>query len=173
MELVVAVSENGVIGKNNTLLWNIPEDLKHFYHLTKHQIVIMGRKTLESIGKPLKNRIHIVLTKSKPSDELSNKYQSNPVDGNDIYFIQEVETELDDILKKYSDRKVFVIGGDSVYRQFLPKCNTLHVTKIMKHFDGDCFFSFDETKYVLTEHSEKMYSKEEDCYFQYLHFQRI
>lgn len=125
MNLIVAVDENWGIGKNNDLLISIPEDMKFFRTTTNGKTIIMGRKTLESFpnGNPLKNRENIVLSKNN-----INK---------DVLVFHTIE----DILSYVKNKEdVFVIGGGSIYKQFLPYCNKAYITKISKNFGADIFF---------------------------------
>lgn len=128
MKLIVAVSENWGIGNKNKLLFSIPADMKFFRETTKDSVVIMGRKTLESFPgkKPLKNRVNIVLT----------SHSDYEVDGTLICH------SIDDAIRlanKYK-KEIFVIGGDMVYREFLPYCDTALVTKVHADADADSFF---------------------------------
>jgi dihydrofolate reductase len=123
MNMIVAVNHNGIIGKDNDLLWYIPEDLKHFRKLTLHNIVVMGRKTYESLPNgPLKNRINIVITShpEKYKDTRSNLYFSTCADvGKLIQYIQ-----------SGTNKEVFIIGGSQIYAQFYKECNTIFVTLV-------------------------------------------
>ena len=123
---VAAVSENLVIGKNNSLPWNIPEDLKRFKALTSGSPIIMGRKTYESIGRPLPNRVNIVLTQKgyTSSDEIKIFNNLN----NLLNFCEELDTEI------------FVIGGSEIYKLLEPYCSRLVITHVLEEFDGDAFF---------------------------------
>jgi len=113
---VAAVSENLVIGKNNSLPWNIPEDLKRFKTLTSGSPIIMGRKTYESIGRPLPNRTNIVLTQKGYSSSDKIKVLSN----------------LDNLLNYCEDldNEVFVIGGSEIYKLLEPYCSKLVITHV-------------------------------------------
>ena len=129
MNLIVAVDKNWAIGMNNKLLVSIPQDMKFFRETTKGNVVAMGRKTLESFpgGQPLKNRVNVVLTSDK-------NYQ---VKGTVVvHTIEEMVEEL----KKYEDEEIFVIGGESIYRQLLPYCTTAYITKIDHAYQADTFF---------------------------------
>ena len=123
---VAAVSKNLVIGKNNSLPWNIPEDLKRFKTLTSGSPIIMGRKTYESIGRPLPNRTNIVLTQKGYSSSDKIKVFSN----------------LDNLLNYCEDldNEVFVIGGSEIYKLLEPYCSKLVITHVLKKFDGDAYF---------------------------------
>ena len=116
MNIIVAVDKNWAIGKDNKLLVSIPADMKMFRQETTGKVVVMGRKTLESFpnGLPLKNRTNIVLTGNK-------NYKVK-----DAIIVHTIEELLEEI-KKYPSEEVYCIGGDSVYKQLLPYCDTAHV----------------------------------------------
>jgi dihydrofolate reductase len=122
--LIAACSENRVIGKNGTLIWHIPEDLKRFKKLTSGHIIVMGRKTFESIGKALPGRTNIILTRDK----------NFKADGCLVY------NKISDILELFEKNNIFVIGGGEIYKQFLNKADRIELTLIHKSFEGDTFF---------------------------------
>ncbi|UKJ06411.1 dihydrofolate reductase [Solitalea lacus] len=125
ISIVVAKAENNVIGKNNTLIWHLPADLKYFKLLTTGNTIIMGRKTYDSIGKPLPNRRNIVISRNT---ELN-------IPGCDVV------NSLEEALKITSnENEVFVIGGAEIYKQALTLANTLYVTEVKAGFEGDAFF---------------------------------
>lgn len=128
MNIIVAVDKNWAIGKNNKLMWSIPADMKFFRETTKGNIVIMGRKTLESFpqGQPLKNRVNIVITKN-PDYKVKDAVV--------VHSIDEAIAES----KKY-EGETYVIGGESIYRAMLPYCDTALVTKIDHAYDADTYF---------------------------------
>ena len=129
MNIIVAVDKNWGIGKDNKLLVSIPSDMKFFREETMNKVVVMGRKTLESFpnGLPLKKRMNIVLTKDR-------NYKVK-----DAILVHSVE-ELMEELKKYDSEDIYVIGGDSIYRQLLPYCDVAHVTKIDYAYEADSYF---------------------------------
>ena len=129
MNLIVAVDSNWAIGKENKLLVSIPQDMKFFRETTKGKVVAMGRKTLESFpgGQPLKNRVNVVLTTDK-------NYKVK-----DTVIVHTIE-EMVDELKKYDSEDIFVIGGEQIYRQFLPYCDRAYITKIDYHYEADTHF---------------------------------
>lgn len=129
MNLIVAVDKNWGIGKSNKLLVSIPADMKLFQQETMGKIVVMGRKTLESFpgGMPLVNRTNIVLTQNKD-------YRAKGA-----LVVHNLE-ELLAKLANYPTQDIYVIGGDSVYRQMLPHCDTAHVTKIDFAYEADAYF---------------------------------
>ncbi len=116
MRLIVAVSKNWGIGRENTLLFNLKEDMKHFKRMTTGKVVIMGKNTYLSLPvRPLKDRINIVLSKTALME--------------DCITIRGL-SELFDIIKQFNGDDVFVIGGASIYRMLLPYCDTAFVTKV-------------------------------------------
>lgn len=136
MNLIVAVDKNWAIGMNNKLLVSIPADMKFFRETTVGKVVVMGRKTLESFpgGQPLKKRTNIVLTSDR-------NYRVK-----DAIVVHTID-ELFEELKKYEENDVYVIGGESIYRQLLPYCKVAHVTRINHAYEADTFFpNLDEMK---------------------------
>lgn len=155
MKLIVAVDKNWAIGKNNRLMWSIPADMKFFRETTKGNIVIMGRKTLESFpqSQPLKNRVNIVISKN-PDYKVK-----------DAVVVHSVEEALEEA-KKY-EGETFVIGGESIYRAMLKYCDTALVTKIDHAYDADTYFpSLDENpEWKMTKISEEQTCFDLEYYF--------
>lgn len=146
LNLIVAIDDNYLIGDGDKLPWFISEELQHFKKLTENNIVVMGRKTFESIGKPLVNRINVVLT-SKEIDS-------------DIITVSTIK-ELHQKIRFYQDKfskKIFVIGGLSVYIEFLPFVDEIHISKIKGEYKGDIYFkelkNFDFSKFKLIKATE-------------------
>ena len=161
MNIIVAVDKNWAIGCNNKLLVSIPSDMKFFRETTTGNVVVMGRKTLESFpnGMPLKNRTNIVLTGNRD-------YQ---VKGAIVVHSME---ELLEELKKYNSEQIYVIGGDSVYRQMLPYCDIAHITKIDQVYEADAYFpNLDEMEdwYIAADSDEQTYF---DLEYQFLMYKR-
>ncbi len=131
LKIIVAIGKNREIGKDNKLLWHLPEDLKHFKNLTKNSTVIMGYNTYLSIGRPLPNRKNIVLC-----DKVLN------IDGVEVY------NNLEECLKENND--AYIIGGQSIYEQTLKYVTELHISYIDKEFkDADTFFPAFEKSFKL------------------------
>ncbi len=149
LNLIVAVDKNWAIGKNNKMLWSIPADMRFFRKKTTGHVVVMGRKTLESFpnGLPLKQRTNIVLT-------------ANPRYHVKDALIVHTTEELLERLKGYDPREIFVIGGESIYRQLLPYCDTAYVTRIDHAYDADTYFpNLDQMpEWTMTEVSEEQTS---------------
>lgn len=125
LSIIVAIAENGVIGGKNELLWHIPDDLKRFKRITSGHSVIMGRKTFESIGKPLPNRRNIVITRNPEFG----------VDGVEVANSLGAALEMTKI-----EDEVFVIGGGEIYRQALPLATKLYITRVNDTYEGDTYF---------------------------------
>ena len=146
MDIIVAVDADWGIGKDGDLLQRISADMKYFRETTKGKVVVMGRKTLESFpnGLPLKNRTNVVLTSDK-------NYQVKDA------VIVHSEEELLEELKKYPSEKIYVIGGESIYKMMLPYCDTVYVTKIDREFQADTYFpNLDEmSEWKMTQESEE------------------
>jgi len=127
ISMISAIAENRAIGKNNQLLWHIPEDFKHFKETTTGHAMIMGQKTFESIGRPLPNRMNIVLTNDK----------NFSFDGVVVCY------SIPEALKKAEEtgeQEVFIIGGGSIYKQFIDLADKLYLTIIEGNFEADTFF---------------------------------
>lgn len=130
--MLVAAAENGVIGKGNTLPWRLPSDLKWFKETTSGGVVIMGRKTFESIGKPLPNRINIVISRNLIPKELSNK----------VIWVGSVAEAVGVCRAHYPELRGrwFVIGGGEIYRAFMPYADNIVITRVNAVVDGDTTF---------------------------------
>ncbi len=127
ISIIVAVAKNNVIGKNNQLIWHLPEDLKRFKELTTGHTILMGKNTFISLGRVLPNRKHVVLY---DKDDLK-------VDNENVELVH----SLNDFIKyKDLDEEVFVIGGAMVYRQMIEYADKLYITEINKEFEGDVYF---------------------------------
>lgn len=125
LSIIAAIGDNRELGKDNKLLWDIPEDMEHFRSLTRNHTVIMGRKTYESIGHPLPDRTNIIVT----SDQMFTA-PSGCI----------IAHSLDEAIQKSHDTETFIIGGASVYAQALPITDKLYLTKVRGTFDADAYF---------------------------------
>lgn len=161
LSIIVAVAKNNVIGKDNKLIWHLPEDLKRFKRLTTDHTIIMGRKTFESLGRVLPNRKHIVLC---------NDAEMN-IDDENVEVIDSI-----DKLEKYenSEEENFVIGGASIYKLLLPKANKLYITKINQEFDGDVYFpEIDENEWKIVEREQGTKDEKNPYDYEYITYVRI
>lgn len=128
ISIIVAIGKNRELGKNNKLLWNIPEDLKRFKKITSDNIVVMGRKTYESIGRPLKNRINIVITRDR-----EYKVEGAVI----VHSLEEAIKKL----KDYENKNVFIIGGGQIYNQAIEIADRLYITLVDEVYpEADTYF---------------------------------
>ena len=135
-ELVVAMSKNGVIGKENKIPWYLPEDLIRFSKLTKGSIIVMGRKTFESLPNgPLKNRLHLVLTNSSENNDWKTA-------NTNVIFVN--LENINSVISYYrkDKQKIFIIGGSEIYKLFMTQCKKLHITIIDEIIEGDSYFPY-------------------------------
>lgn len=131
---IVAVSENEVIGKDNSLLWKIPEDLAYFKKRTTGKILIMGRKTFDSLKKPLPNRFHIVISKSNLDSNFESVKFVNSLAS--AYTLAERMT-----LREKWPEEVMIVGGGEIYRESLKDADFLYITRIPGNYEGDTHYS--------------------------------
>ncbi|GAA4446868.1 type 3 dihydrofolate reductase [Nibrella saemangeumensis] len=140
ISLIAAVAQNGVIGQNKSdggpdMPWHLPDDFRFFKQKTSHHPIIMGRRTLEALGKPLPNRTNIVITRSAD-------FQA---DG--CVVVHSLEEALDEA-RKVEQEEIFVIGGGEIYSMAMPLATTLYLTEIEKAYDGETRFpDFDRTEW--------------------------
>ena len=127
LSIIVAIANENVIGKDNQLIWHLPEDLKRFKEITTGHKMIMGRKTFESLGRVLPNRKHIILC---------NDMQMN-IDDENVEILDDI-SKLDKYIN--SDEECFVIGGATIYKLLMPYANKMYITKINQDFEGDVWF---------------------------------
>ncbi len=146
ISIIVAADLNNTIGGNNDLLWRIPEDLKRFKALTMGKLCIMGRKTFESIGKPLPGRRFVIITRDS-SYKLAGC---------------EVVSSLDAALAMgVLEEEIMIIGGGEIYRQALPFTDKVYLTRVLADFEGDTFFpELPTSEWMATEKSEVLETSE-------------
>ena len=153
ISLVVAASENNAIGKNNQLLWHLPNDLKFFKNTTWGMVVIMGRKTYESVNKPLPGRTNIVITR-KPDWKAEGVVTAN---------------DLHDALKKAADtncKEAFVIGGGEIYKWAFSIADKIYITRVHTTLEGDTFFpAINEAEWTLVSNED--FKKDEKHQYDY------
>jgi dihydrofolate reductase len=131
--LIAALNKNRVIGRNGKIPWHIPEDIHRFKQFTTHHTVLMGRKTFESIGKPLPNRKNVVVSKNQ------NLFKSLKIGevNNTLFFFPSIESAL---FNFQSEEKVFVIGGGEIFSQTIDRADELDLTIVENDEAGDVFF---------------------------------
>ncbi|MGB3343463.1 MAG: dihydrofolate reductase [Aequorivita sp.] len=142
--MIAAAGENNELGKDNDLLWHLPDDFKRFKKLTSHHFIIMGRKTFESFPKPLPNRVHIVITRDRNYGK------------EEAVVVYNMEEALE---KAKSDKEVFIIGGGEIFKMGLKVADKIELTRVHGTFkDADTFFPEfpkDEWKLISEEKHEK------------------
>lgn len=157
--LIAAAAENNALGKDNDLVWHLPDDFKRFKKLTSHHHIIMGRKTFESFPKPLPNRTHIVITRNSEYDA-----------GEGIIVVDSIDAALDAVL---NDDNPYVIGGGEIYKLALDQATHIELTRVHSSFEADAFFpEIDENDWELV--AETFHPKDErhDYAFTYLTYAR-
>lgn len=143
MKAIVAMAQNRVIGREGKLPWHLPEDLKWFKKVTLGHGVLMGRKTFESIGKPLPGRVNFVVSRKEPPVTDPKLGESTQL----VYIKDLAQFHPGD----YDVDEIFVIGGAEIYQAFLPRCEELWITRIPKTVEGDTFFPPFEEEFELKE----------------------
>ena len=161
LSIIVAVAKNNVIGKDNKLIWHIPEDLKHFKNITTGHTVIMGRKTFESLGRILPNRKHIILC-----NDMELNIQNENV---------EVLPDIS-MLKKYieSEEENFVIGGATIYKLLMPYTKKLYITHINQEFEGDVTFpEIDMAEWKVVSKEKGLKDEKNPYDYEFVNYERI
>lgn len=142
IKIIVALNEKYYIGKDNKLMWHIPDDLKLFKNKTKGKIVVMGRNTYESIGKPLPDRMNIVI--SRDEDFIGNLNAEDIFINNTLRFYFDIDQLIERLEELPKDTEVFIIGGKSLYQQFLDRglVDEMYISHIYDSQKGDVRFPF-------------------------------
>ena len=160
LSIIVAVAKNNVIGKDNKLIWHLPEDLKRFKKITTGHTIIMGRKTFESLGRILPNRKHVILC---------NDMEMN-IENENVEILEDIS-----MLDKYieSEEEHFVIGGATIYKLLMPYAKKLYVTSIYEEFEGDVYFpEISEEKWEVVEREKGLKNAENPFDYEYITFER-
>jgi len=154
---VVAVSKNGVIGKENDLPWKLPADLKHFKDITTGNAIIMGRKTYESIGRPLPNRINIVITRNKD-------YQAKGCI---------VVSSLEDAVKAAKGKEALIIGGGQIFKMAMHLIDRIYFTLVDAEIDGDVYFpQIDDNLWEKTSEDEHQKDKNNEYNYKFITYEK-
>lgn len=154
LSIIDAMGKNNELGKDNQLLWNLPRDMKHFRETTSGHPVIMGRKTFESIGRPLPKRRNIVITRD-------TEYTKEGIE-----VVHSMEEAID--LFSGTEEEAFIIGGAEIYKQALPFAGRLYITHVDGSFEADAFFptvNYSEWKEISREHFDKDEENNYPCDF--------
>ena len=154
--LIAAAAENNALGKDNDLVWHLPDDFKRFKKLTSNHPIIMGRKTFETFPKPLPNRKHIVITRKQ-------NYKAP----DEIIVVNSLEDAIETGKKK--DETLFIIGGGEIYKLALDQATHIELTRVHETFEADAFFpEIDEDKWELINSEEHPKDERHDYAFTYL-----
>lgn len=164
LSIIVAMAENRVIGLNNQMPWHLSADLKRFKQITLGYPILMGRKTFESIGKPLPGRTNIIVSRNS---EYQKKFQHG-----DCILVQSIEAAIEAGCR-LSD-EIFVIGGSTLYQATLKLADTLYITQIQKDFQGDTFFpEFYPQGWLEVEHEHVTDDTAVDFAYSFLKMEKI
>lgn len=161
LSIVVAKAKNNIIGKDNKLLWHLPDDLKRFKSLTTGHTIIMGRKTFESLGKVLPNRKHIVFSNNPD-------FKVNDENVEVVHSLLQIQEYIE------SEEEAFVIGGAMMYNFLMPYVSKMYVTEIEKEFEGDAFFPrIDDKKWKEVSREKGPEDGENNFEYNYVVYQKI
>ena len=161
LSIIVAKAKNNIIGKDNALIWHLPEDLKRFKRLTTGHTIIMGRKTFESLGRVLPNRYHIILC----IDAQMN------INNENVEILEDISM-LDKYVKDNEEH--FVIGGATMYRLLMPMCSKMYITEIDKDFEGDVSFpEIDLNEWKVTQREQGAEDGENSFNYEYVTYEKI
>ncbi len=149
--IIAAVADNGVIGRDNDLAWHLPADLRHFKKTTSGHYIVMGRKTFETLGKPLPNRTNIIITRNP------DYRQEGAV------VVHSLEEALG-FAEKKGQEKVFILGGGEIYRQAMVLADRMYITEVHGTFEGDTFFPEIDPEVWREEHREDHPADEKNKY---------
>ena len=161
LRIIVAKASNNIIGKDNALIWHLPEDLKRFKNLTTGHTIIMGRRTFESLGRVLPNRKHVILCNDMKME----------VEDENIEILEDISM-LDKYVKDTEEH--FVIGGATMYRLLMPMCSKMYITEIDKDFEGDVSFpEINLNEWKVTEREQGPEDGENCFSYEYVTYVKI
>ena len=165
LSIIVAIAENGVIGRNNTLPWTLPGDLIHFKEITMGKPIVMGRKTYESIGQPLPGRNNIVVTRDK---NFSPK---------GVTIVHDLTSAVDKgylVASKNGVGEVMVIGGANIFKKTLPLANRLYVSEVHSDIEGDVTFpKFNQSEWSEISRDYRTAGPNETCSYSFVLYDRV
>lgn len=168
ISLIVAVAENGVIGIDNKLPWHLPGDLKYFKSTTMGKPMLMGRKTFESLGKPLPGRPHIIITRDQNYN--LDHFQNCSV----VHSVEEILKTSEEIALKNVSEEIVIIGGAEIYELMLPMVDRLYVTEVHASVEGDtCFPDYNKSQWAEIKRETFKSSGPNPYDFSFVVFDRI
>ena len=160
LSIIVAKAKNNIIGKENKLIWHLPEDLRHFKELTTGHTIIMGRKTFESLGRTLPNRKHIVFSQNPD-------FKVNDENVEIVHSMLQIQEYIE------NEQENFVIGGAMIYNLLMPYVSKMYVTQIEKDFEGDAFFPrIDENIWEEISREKGIKNEENNLDYEYITYIR-
>ena len=161
LSIIVAKAKNNIIGKDNNLIWHLPEDLKRFKELTTGHTIIMGRKTFESLGRVLPNRKHIVFTQNPDFK----------VDDENVEIVHSL-LQIQEYIE--SEEEVFVIGGAMIYGLLMPYVTKMYITQINQDFEGDVFFpKVNPEKWEIIDRQKGIQDENNELDYEYITYEKI
>ena len=161
LSIIVAKAKNNVIGKDNQLIWNLPEDLKRFKSMTTGHTIIMGRKTFESLGRVLPDRKHIVFSQNPD-------FQVNDENVEVVHSMLQIQQYIE------SEEEAFVIGGAMIYGLLMPHVTKMYITQINENFEGNIIFpKFDTEKWEVIEREEGIKDENNKFDYEYITYKKI
>ena len=161
LSIIVAKAKNNIIGKDNKLIWNLPEDLKRFKELTTGHTIIMGRKTFESLGRVLPNRKHLVFSQNPD-------FKVNDENVEVVHSMLQIQEYIE------SEEESFVIGGAMIYNLLMPHVTKMYVTQINQEFEGDAFFPrIDPEKWEIVDQYKGIQDENNKLDYDYIIYRKI
>ena len=161
LSIIVAKAKNNVIGKDNQLIWNLPEDLKRFKSMTENHTIIMGRKTFESLGRVLPNRKHIVFSQNPD-------FQVNDENVEVVHSMLQIQQYIE------SEEEAFVIGGAMIYGLLMPHVAKMYITQINQNFEGNIIFpKFDTEKWEVIDREKGIQDENNKFDYEYITYKKI
>ena len=161
LSIIVAKAKNNVIGKDNQLIWNLPEDLKRFKSMTENHTIIMGRKTFESLGRVIPNRKHIVFSQNPD-------FQVNDENVEVVHSMLQIQQYIE------SEEEAFVIGGAMIYGLLMPHVTKMYITQINENFEGNIIFpKFDTEKWEVIDREEGIKDENNKFDYEYITYKKI
>lgn len=161
LSIIVAKAKNNIIGKENKMVWHLPADLQHFKEITTGHVIIMGRKTFESLGKVLPNRKHIVFSQNPD-------FKVNDENVQVVHSMLEIQEYIE------NEEENFVIGGAMIYNLLMPHVTKMYVTQIEEEFEGDCFFPVINTETWREVSRQKgLKNEENNLDYDFVNYERI
>ena len=161
LSIIVAKAKNNIIGKDNKLIWHLPDDLKRFKALTTGHTIIMGRKTFESLGRVLPNRKHVVFTQNPD-------FKINDENVEVVHSLLQIQQYIE------SEEEAFVIGGAMIYGLLMPYVEKMYITEINQEFEGDTFFpKINQDSWEIIDRQKGVQDENNKLDYEYITYKKI